>query len=159
MEENVMIKNGSFNAGTSGYEIFVDTSADANYVVDSLSEDNAMDFTILDTGASDWNVQLKQNNITLEKGKTYTLTFEAKSDMKRDIRVIIQGREDKGWPVYSGENIVTLSSDYQTFSTTFTMESDTDPDAFLSVCLGAVSERIDSRHRVCIDNISLEEVN
>ena len=118
-----------------------------------------MDFTILDTGASDWNVQLKQNNITLEKGKTYTLTFEAKSDMKRDIRVIIQGREDKGWPVYSGENIVTLSSDYQTFSTTFTMESDTDPDAFLSVCLGAVSERIDSRHRVCIDNISLEEVN
>lgn len=159
VEENVMIKNGSFNAGTSGYEIFVDTSADANYVVDSLSEDNAMDFTILDTGASDWNVQLKQNNITLEKGKTYTLTFEAKSDMKRDIRVIIQGREDKGWPVYSGENIVTLSSDYQTFSTTFTMESDTDPDAFLSVCLGAVSERIDSRHRVCIDNISLEEVN
>ena len=96
---------------------------------------------------------------SLSVATTYTLTFEAKSDMKRDIRVIIQGREDKGWPVYSGENIVTLSSDYQTFSATFTMESDTDPDAFLSVCLGAVSERIDSRHRVCIDNISLEEVN
>lgn len=159
VEENVMIKNGSFNAGMSGYEIFVDSSADANYVVDSLTEDNAMDFTIHDTGANDWNIQLKQNNITLEKGKTYTLTFEAKSDINRDIRVIMQGKEDKGWPVYSGENIVTLSSDYQTFSTTFTMESDTDTDAFLSVCLGAVSERIDSMHRVCIDNISLVEVN
>lgn len=159
VEENVMIKNGSFNAGMSGYEIFVDSSADANYVVDSLTEDNAMDFTIYDTGANDWNIQLKQNNIALEKGKTYTLTFEAKSDINRDIRVIMQGKEDKGWPVYSGENIVTLSSDYQTFSTTFTMESDTDTDAFLSVCLGAVSERINSRHRVCIDNISLEEVN
>jgi len=157
VEENVMIKNGSFNAGMSGYEIFVDSSADANYVVDSLTEDNAMDFTIHDTGANDWNIQLKQNNITLEKGKTYTLTFEAKSDINRDIRVIMQGKEDKGWPVYSGENIVTLSSDYQTFSTTFTMESDTDTDAFLSVCLGAVGERIDSMHRVCIDNISLME--
>ena len=157
VEENVMIKNGSFNAGMSGYEIFVDSSADANYVVDSLTEDNAMDFTIHDTGANDWNIQLKQNNITLEKGKTYTLTFEAKSDINRDIRVIMQGKEDKGWPVYSGENIVTLSSDYQTFSTTFTMESDTDTDAFLSVCLGAVGERIDSMHRVCIDNISLVE--
>lgn len=159
VEENVMVKNGSFNAGMSGYEVFVDASADANYVVDSLTEDNAMDFTIHDTGANDWNIQLKQNSITLEKGKTYTLTFDAKSDINRDIRVIMQGKEDKGWPVYSGENIVTLSAEYQTFTTTFTMESDTDTEAFLSVCLGAVGERIDRQHRVCIDNISLEEVN
>lgn len=155
--ENVMIKNGSFNAGTSGYEVYVDSSAKASYVVDALSEDNAMDFTIDATGDADWKIQLKQNNVKLEMGKTYTLTFDAKSDMDREIRVIMQGGEALGWPAY-GEITASLTGDYQTYTTTFTMEADTDAEAFLSVCLGAVNGKsINEQHRVCIDNISLVE--
>ena len=156
--ENAMIKNGSFSAGTTGYEIYVDSSAAAEYVVDSLSEDNAIDFTVTNTSDADWKIQLKQNNVELVKGKTYTLTFDAKCSIDRKIRAIMQGGEDKGWAVYSGENIVTLSSDYRTYSITFTMEQDTDEEAYLSICLGAVDgTKIDEQHRVCIDNISLTE--
>ena len=63
--EDSLIKNGSFDAGTAGYEWYADSSADASYVVDSLTEDNAMDITIKDTGDQDWKIQLKQNNIDL----------------------------------------------------------------------------------------------
>ena len=43
IEEDSLIKNGSFNAGFSGYEPYVDSSisSDVTYVVDSLNEDNA----------------------------------------------------------------------------------------------------------------------
>ncbi|MBO4390526.1 MAG: family 16 glycosylhydrolase [Lachnospiraceae bacterium] len=154
--ENAMIKNGSFDAGLTGYEIYVDSSASADFVVDALSEDNAVDFTVKKTGDQDWKIQLKQNEILLEKGKSYTLTFDAKCDKEREIRAIMQGGESLGWPVYSGENIVALKSDYQTFTTTFTMEAETDEHAFLSICMGAVSENvIEDQHRICIDNISL----
>ena len=69
--ENALIKNGSFNAGTTGYTVYVDSSAKASYVVDSLKDDNALAVTIDDTGDQDWKVQIKQENIMLEKGKTY----------------------------------------------------------------------------------------
>ena len=156
--ESAMILNGSFNAGFAGSEWFVDASANATYVVDSLTEDNALDVTVNNTSDQDWKVQIKQNNITLEKGKTYTLTFRAKSSMNRNIRLLLQGLEGLGWPEYSGEGIFALTREYQTFNTTFTMEAETDEAAFLSICLGMVDEVITTQHRILIDDISLCEV-
>lgn len=154
--EDAMIKNGSFNAGFAGYEWFADSSADASSVVDSLTGDNAADITIKNTGDADWKIQLKQNNVELEKGQWYKLTFKAKSSVARKIRVIMQGLEAKGWAVYSGENIVSLTDEYQTFEKEFMMTADTDPQAFLCIALGAVGgEEITTQHRVCIDDIRL----
>ena len=156
--ESAMIINGSFNAGFAGYEWYADASADATYVVDSLTEDNALDVTIKNTSDQDWKVQIKQNNISLEKGKTYTFTFKAKSSLNRKVRVILQGKENRGWVSYSGEGYFDLTGEYQTFTTTFTMEEDTDEEAFLSICLGMVDEVITTQHRILIDEISLCEV-
>lgn len=156
--EDALIKNGSFNAGFAGYEWYVDSSADATNVVDSLNEDNAADFTIKDTGDQDWKIQLKQNNVELEKGQWYKLSFKAKSSLARKIRVIMQGTEAKNYAVYSGENTVTLGTDYQTYEKTFQMTAETDTQAFLSICLGKIDERITTQHRVCVDDIVLEKV-
>lgn len=156
--ESAMIINGSFNAGFAGYEWYADASADATYVVDSLTEDNALDVTVKNTSDQDWKVQIKQNNVTLEKGKTYTLTFIAKSTLDRKVRVLLQGKENRGWASYSGEGYFDLTGEYQTFTTTFTMEEETDEEAFLSICLGMVDEVITTQHRILIDEISLCEV-
>ena len=156
--ENALIKNGSFNDGITGYTVYIDSSAKASYVVDSLNDDNALAVTINDTGDQDWKVQIKQENIKLEKGKTYKLKFKAKSSIDRKIRVVMQGQESRGWSVYSGDNIVNLTSEYQTFEDTFTMSEETDSAAFFSACLGKVGEQITSQHVVYIDDISLEEV-
>ena len=157
--ENALVKNGSFNDGTTGYTIYVDSSANASYVVDSLKDDNALAVTIKDTGDQDWKVQIKQENIKLEKGKTYKLKFKAKSSLNRKIRVVMQGQENRDWSVYSNDNIVDLTKDYQTFEDTFTMNKDTDTAAFFSACLGKIGDnQITTQHEVRIDDISLEEV-
>ena len=165
MVEDAKIKNGSFNDSLSGYEVYVDSAAKATVVVDSLKENNALDVTVDDTGADDWRIQIKQNNVLLEKGKKYKLSYEAKSSIDRKIRVVMQGGEALGWPVYSehsddqdaNDGIVTLTSEYQKFTEEFIMTEETDAQAFLSICLGNVGGQITDQHRIVIDNISLVE--
>ena len=144
MVEDAKIKNGSFNDSLSGYEVYVDSTAKATVVVDSLKENNALDVTVDDTGADDWRIQIKQNNVLLEKGKKYKLSYEAKSTIDRKIRVVMQGGEALGWPVYSEH------SDDQD-------ANDGIVKAFLSICLGNVGGQITDQHRIVIDNISLVE--
>lgn len=166
MVEDAKIKNGSFNDSLSGYEVYVDSVAKATVVVDSLKENNALDVTVDDTGADDWRIQIKQNNVLLEKGKKYKLSYEAKSTIDRKIRVVMQGGAALGWPVYSehsddqdaNDGIVTLTSEYQKFTEEFIMTEETDAKAFLSICLGNVDGQITDQHRIVIDNISLVEV-
>ncbi len=159
--ENSLIKNGSFNAGTTGWTEWHDTSeADLSFVIDSLSEDNAADFTIKKTGSEDWKIQLKQENVPLEKDQYYKLTFKAKSSKTRKMRAIMQGLEDKNWEVYSGENTVKLTSKYKTYTKVFQMTADSDPKAQISFCLGAVAGKaINTQHRVCIDDVNLEIIS
>lgn len=166
MVEDAKIKNGSFNDSLSGYEVYVDSAAKATVVVDSLKENNALDVTVDDTGADDWRIQIKQNNVLLEKGKKYKLSYEAKSTIDRKIRVVMQGGAALGWPVYSehsddqdaNDGIVTLTREYQKFTEEFIMTEETDAQAFLSICLGNVGGQITDQHRIVIDNISLVEV-
>ena len=165
MVEDAKIKNGSFNDNLSGYEVYVDKTAKATVGVDSLKENNALDVTVDNTGADDWRIQIKQNNVLLEKGKRYKLSYEAKSSIDRKIRVVMQGGEALGWPVYSehsddqdaNDGIVTLTSEYQKFTEEFIMTEETDAQAFLSICLGNVGGQITDQHRIVIDNISLVE--
>lgn len=82
--------NGKFNAGTSGFEVYVDGSASASYVVDSQSEDNALDLDIKNTGDAEWKIQVKQGSVTLEEDQWYTLSFDIRSSMARSIQYAIQ---------------------------------------------------------------------
>jgi hypothetical protein len=158
--ENAMIKNGSFDAGTSGYEVYVDASAAAKVGVDSLTEDNALAIDVNDTSTDDWRIQVKQNDVKLEKGKWYTLTYKAKATRDRQIRVIMQGLENRGWSVYSDDSkgTVDLTNEYQTFTQTFQMRADDDPHAFLSICAGSLNgNRITEPHSIYVDDVSLVE--
>lgn len=164
IEEDSLIKNGSFNAGFSGYEPYVDSSisSDVTYVVDSLNEDNAADFSINNTGDAAWKIQLKQNNVELEKGQWYRLSLDAKASKQRKLMFAIQrdGSSDDDWTPYSGEKIVDLGTDYNTYEIVFQMKGETDPKAVLSISMGAVDgKQITEKHRICIDNINLEKID
>ena len=164
IEEDSLIKNGSFNAGFSGYEPYVDSSisSDVTYVVDSLNEDNAADFSISNTGDAAWKIQLKQNNVELEKGQWYRLSLDAKASIPRKLMFAIQrdGTSDDDWTPYSGEKIVDLGTDYNTYEIVFQMTGETDPKAVLSISMGAVDGiRRTENHRICMDNINLEKID
>jgi len=158
--EDTLIKNGSFNAGFAGYEPYIDSSAAASYVVDSLNEDNAADFSIENTGDAAWKIQLKQNNVVLEENQWYRLSLDAKSSIARKLMFAIQrdGSGDDNWDPYSGEKIVELGNNYKTYEIVFQMKKPTDLKAILSISMGAVDgDQILEKHRICIDNINLEK--
>ena len=160
--EDSLIKNGSFNAGFAGYEVYAYTTSDVDYVVDSLNEPNAADITIRNTGDAAWKIQLKQNGVELEEGQWYRLSLKAKSNLDRKLMFAIQrdGSADDDWTPYSGEEIVQLGADYQTYAITFQMNWPTDEKAVLSISMGAVAgEEIDQLHRICIDDILLEKID
>ncbi len=161
LTEDSLIRNGSFNAGFTGFEPYAYAPDNVSWVVDSLSEDNAADFTIIDTGNQSWHIQLKQNGIHLEKGQRYRLSFDAKSSVDRKIMFAIQrdgSKHNDDWTPYSGEKIVALTDKYETFSLDFTMNHDTDDQSVFSLSMGAVDgKRISKQHRICIDNIILEK--
>ncbi len=160
--EDSLIKNGSFNAGFAGYEPFIDGSASATYVVDSQTEDNAADFSIENTGDAAWKIQLKQNNVELEKDQWYRISLKAKSSIARKLMFAIQrdGSSDDDWTPYSGEKIVELSNEYQIYDIVFQMKNETDLKAVLSISMGAVDGvQITEKHRICIDDINLEKVD
>ena len=161
IEEDSLIKNGSFNAGFSGYELYAYNTSDVSYVVDSLNEDNAADITIQNTGDAAWKIQLKQNNVELEEGQWYRISFQAKSSIERPLMFAIQrdGSADDDWTPYSGEKIVQLGQDYQTYEILFQMSHPTDLKAVLSISMGAVDgQQINQQHRICIDEICLEKI-
>ena len=160
--EDTLIKNGSFNAGFAGYDTYVDGSASADYVVDSLTEDNAADFTINDTGDQDWKIQLKQNNVELEKGQWYRFTLRAKASLDRKFMYAIQrdgSKHNDDWTPYI-QKTAELTSEWKTFTEEFQMKEDTDLESVLSITMGAVGGvQITEQHRICIDDIYLEKID
>lgn len=159
--EDALIKNGSFDMGLAGYELFVDNSASASGSVDAISNANAAAIDIKDTGDSDWKIQLKQNDVKLEKDKWYRLSLDAKSTIERKIMFAIQrdGSADNDWTPYSGQPVVDVNGEWQSFDVEFQMKRDTDLKSILSISMGAVGgTSITTNHTVNIDNISLVEI-
>ena len=161
VQEDGMIVNGDFSSGLTGYEMYVNDAAKVpSYIVDGLNENNAFSIDIADTGDQAWYIQLKQNNIKLEKDKWYKLAFDAKATVDRPIMYALQrdGTSDDNWTPYSGEPRAALTAQYQNFATVFQMDYDTDPNTVLSISMGAVDgKQIAQKHTVIIDNITLEE--
>ncbi|MBE5875919.1 MAG: glycosyl hydrolase family protein [Lachnospiraceae bacterium] len=161
VQEDGMLVNGDFSNGLTGYEVYCHEASKTSYGVDGLKEANAFCMDIENTGDMDWHIQLKQNNVTLEHGKWYQLSFDAKSSVDRRIMYALQrdGSADNDWTPYSGTQKIDVSSSYQRFSVTFRMMCETDKQTILSISMGAVDGvQLTQRHTVAIDNIVLEEV-
>lgn len=162
IEEDSLIKNGSFNAGFAGFEAYCYTPSNVTYVVDSLNEDNAADFTINDTGDADWHIQLKQSGVKLEKDQWYRLSLKMKSSKDRKVSYALQrngATHNDDWTPYC-QKVVDLNNEYQTFTSEFQMAYDTDTDTIFNVTMGAVDGvQIQEQHRICIDDITLEKID
>jgi Beta-glucanase/Beta-glucan synthetase len=159
IKEAGLIINGDFSSGLTGYEPFADSSVTSDVTWSGATNEAVYD--IKNTGDAAWKIQLKQNNVKLENGKWYKITFDAKSSINRDIMYALQpdGNKNGGnWTPYT-EQTISLTNSYSTFTRTFQMTAATDPITILSFSMGAVGgTQITTQHQVSIDNIKLEEV-
>ncbi|MBR4514201.1 MAG: carbohydrate binding domain-containing protein [Lachnospiraceae bacterium] len=161
--EDAMIKNGSFSADMASWEPYIDGAADASYVVDSQhGKDYAFEMTVNKTGTMDWQVALNQENILLEKGKFYKVTFAVKSTINRQIVWSFQRngsvRGDDTWTNYSGDGTTDVGPTWKTVEAVFEMKEDTDDKTRFNISMGAVNgAEINDIHYVYIDDVTLEE--
>ncbi len=162
--DDALIKNGSFNAGLSGFSPYIYDSVKASYVIDNMNgNDNAFAITIDDTKAdtddNSWYVQLNQDGVNLEKGKKYRISFKAKSSIDRVIKYSLQEFEGN-WTNYSGTGSVEITNEWKSFSHEFIMESETDANTRFNITMGSVDGiRITQKHDVYIDDIELIEID
>ena len=147
----------------ASFSPYIDGQVKANYVVDNMNgNDNTFAITIQDTVAesasNDWYVQLNQDGVTLEEGKSYRLSLRMKSSIERKVKYCMQQFEGD-WTNYSGNGPVTIGPEWQTFTTEFKMEYPTDTKSRFNVTMGSIDgERISQQHDIFIDDISLVEI-
>lgn len=171
IREDALLINGNFSSGTTGWvTTHVYNGAAATFDIDELDNGNgtpALAVNITNTGADDWNIQLTQD-VTLEKGKSYKVAFDAWSTTDRDFQFAIQrnpqkhGETDAGaWTSYSGDIKEAMSTDgFKHYEKAFTMDYTTDEFAEVKFTLGAVNgKKITDKHTIFIDNVTLEEID
>ena len=98
-----LIKNGNFAAGKENWTDYVDNAAKAK----TLFEDGKARYEITDAGSADWNIQLKQEGLAMEKGASYKVNFKIGASIDRDLRLAFMGEGD----AWCGGSDISLTKD------------------------------------------------
>lgn len=141
-----MLINGDFSNGDMGWTGFVNsTTANATYLIAS----GQLNAAISNGGTANWHVQFYQGGLLIESGKSYTLSFDARTSQSRTIEARVEKNGDP-WTGFFNE-LPVLTTAMQNFSYTFTMSEPTEIDGRVSFNLGNGSGD------VFIDNVVLSE--
>ncbi len=150
-ETTNMITNGTFDTSTDGWSYYAHSDASA-----SLTQENGMlALTVTELGSVNYAVQLSGNAVTIEKGKSYRVSFEISSTVGRYVDSIVQ-QNGSPYKAFAAQGI-TLTEDAQTVTYTFTMEEDSAEAKLIFNC-GNHSEVLPA-HTIYIDNVTLEEID
>ena len=117
-----------------------------------LTEGKA-EINVTKTGTNAYDVQMIQNGVHYEKGKSYKVTFDAYASVARTLEVNIEKDTDP-WTSYLGEaKTFDLGTEKKNFEIVFTMNEATDENGRVSfnACLATGS--------VFIDNVVLSKVD
>ncbi|ADQ44988.1 Glucan endo-1,3-beta-D-glucosidase [Caldicellulosiruptor kronotskyensis 2002] len=114
--------------------------------------------SITNIGLAFWSIQVIQGPMTLESGKTYRITFDAKSTSARDIFIKIDDSNYYGHL----ERYVPLTDKMKNYTFDFEMDA-TRSDIRLVIGLGTMSpggaNPQNQAHTVTIDNVAIAEVS
>ena len=142
------IYTSNFSDGTDGWTL--STQGDAS---GSLTTSNGkLSVSIANGGAESWHVQLVKNNIPLQQGKLYRISFKAQAAASRSA-TFYAGKASDPWNAYSGYNGISMTTLETSFTFSFTMTNPTDPAARLVFDLGL------NVTGVMITEVKVEELN
>lgn len=146
-----LLKNGDF---ASGKDSWIEAITEPGAASVSYKDKKAV-FDITNVGTEDWNVQFKQEGITLEKGSTYTVKFKATSTAARTIMLAMMST-DGNYTWYGGEEEIALEAGKEKEATvTFTMTKDTDTSAALFLSMGKIKGKDTPASIITLSDFSL----
>lgn len=144
------VYTSDFSQNAAGWNVYTQSGASA---IKENSSGN-LDVTINSVGSANWHVQLVKNNIRLEAGKKYRVTFTAKAAAQRQISAYT-GQSSDPWSSYSGSNSFSIGTEFNTFSYVFDMNVN-DNAARIVFDLGESSENLTFKS-VTLEEIVLQE--
>ena len=148
-----LLKNGDFSNKTDNWDIWGITApgkATTNIA------DHAIVYHISNVGTEDWNVQLKQRGLTLEKGCKYRVTFKATSTAARTIKLAIMSTS-YAW--YGGADIQLPANDKKDVVCEFTMSKETDSNADFVISMGKINGEDTPASDITLSDFSLVKVD
>ncbi|MGN0150874.1 MAG: glycoside hydrolase family 9 protein [Wujia sp.] len=118
------------------------------------AENGEMVADIESVGSLEHACQVYFDGFTMAKGCVYTISFDVRSTIEREVewRVQINGGDYHAY----ASNKITLGPETQTITQEFTMDEDSDPAPRFVVNMGAFDGATDlAPHQIYFDNISL----
>ncbi len=151
--ETNLIKNGDFADGKEPWTDYVDNAASAK----TAFTGNKARYEITNTGTADWNIQLKQEGLAMEKGAKYKVNFKIASSVDRQVRVAIMGTGD-AW--CAGADIDLTRNKLKSFSQIMTLgENYTEGTVAFQISMGKLGETELEAHAIEISAISITKVD
>jgi hypothetical protein len=142
------VYTSDFSLDANGWSLIAQGGAAGSLSVGN----NRANVSIASAGTETWHLQLVRNNIPLQKGKLYRLSFTGHAQADRSI-TFYAGRASDPWNAYSSYNSVGLSTEDATYSFIFSMTSPTDPASRLVFDLGTNTSAVE------ISSIKVEELS
>lgn len=146
-----ILANGDFSDGGTHWITVPDTASGGSASGGSAGGEYKV--SIANTGSLAYSVQLCQGGLKLTGGKTYRLTFDAKSTAVRTIQLHILNSSN--YANYASKP-VNIDGTMKSYSFDFGM-STTNDNAILAIHLGATEAL--SAHDVYFDNMALKEIS
>ena len=143
------LQNPNFDSSNNSFEVAVFDGANAYHYHNNNSP--KYDRVVINNGKNSmWKVQLRQSGVTLEQGANYTLKMRVKADANKPIYFNMRNVANN--QAY-GQKSVTVTTSWQEFEHTFTMNSATDENAQLTIGVGK------NNANISFDYISLVKNN
>ncbi len=140
------LKNPDFFDGGYEWNLITNSAAEATGGV----EDGIYSLSIVNGGADAWDIHFGQTGLWIENGKTYIISFDAYADNPGQISAFV-GKDAEPWNTYSGTQPISLTTTMKTYTYSFTMNEQTDPQSRFGFDLGG------NVNNIFFDNLALYE--
>jgi endoglucanase len=129
--EAILLYKSNFTMGNDGWSVNFNQGANGS----KNWTEGKMNVNITNAGTEGWHVQVARSGISLEKGKTYQVTFSVKAFSNCNITAYT-GKSSDPWNAFSDYNNIQITTNTSIISYTFGMNSTSDGNARLVFDLG-----------------------
>lgn len=142
------IFNGGFDSSAVAWDLQL--HGDAQAIGDA--KDGKYQFNISAIGTQNYQVQLIQHDLHLEKGEWYEISFDASAGAVRTLEVNVEQHNDPWESYLTKKQNFELGTDMKTYSFKFQMTAATDTNSRLSFNAGAATGTL------TLDNVVLKKL-
>ena len=152
-----VVMNGDFSNGLENWGSWWGDQWSGFAEGEVVHKDGQMEVIVDKTGAQSYSPQVFQENLLLENGREYTVSFDAKSTEAREINVLIGEplSSDPWFTPFMDTKVISIGEEMTNHSFTFEMTNDTNLNGKLVFEVGKING-MSVPSTITLDNVMIE---